>query len=356
MAANDPITAANFNNLRDDLENNFGPTRWGIPVGTAIANIPNTVTGGSNPVTSDTVLAADVERLFGISQVVYYHQLGVQKTVTGTTFPDFSDGQTIFWADWGESGDVQGIYDIINDIKAWSAYSDPWLGDFDTTDTAISAYSTNWGNTNTTDVLERTVTYTWGNAQAMTNFFLMGGEIRVSLTATGGNVGTTGTKDDNWALMLSNTGNVLLRLQPNSGGTAYEWVSFASGGGGSGTTQSTTNPAGPVNSGSEYLGYSRSGSGSIYNDNTYQVYYTISANSVAVRMVLTDGDTGTDNPGDGADRTPIDEAVTADISGTAQISYASSSITLADNAAVNHVFSLPDKQPGTTNSGSWSVS
>ena len=277
MAANDPITAANFNNLRDDLENNFGPTRWGIPVGTAIANIPNTVTGGSNPVTSDTVLAADVERLFGISQVVYYHQLGVQKTVTGTTFPDFSDGQTIFWADWGEAGDVQGIYDIINDIKAWSAYSDPWLGDFDTTDTAISAYSTNWGNTNTTDVLERTVTYTWGNAQEMTNFFLMGGEIRVSLTATGGNVGTTGTKDDNWALMLSNTGNVLLRLQPNSGGTAYEWVSFASGGGGSGTTQSTTNPAGPVNSGSEYLGYSRSGSGSIYNDNTYEVYYTISA-------------------------------------------------------------------------------
>ena len=74
--------------------------------------------------------------------------------------------------------------------------------------------------------------------------------------------------------------------------------------------------------------------------------------SVAVRMVLTDGDTGTDNPGDGADRTPIDEAVTADISGTAQISYASSSITLADNAAVNHVFSLPDRQPGTTNSGS----
>ena len=82
MAANDPITAANFNNLRDDLENNFGPTRWGIPVGTAIANIPNTVTGGSDPATSDTVLAADVERLFGISQLVYYHQMGVQKTVT----------------------------------------------------------------------------------------------------------------------------------------------------------------------------------------------------------------------------------------------------------------------------------
>lgn len=356
MAANDPITASNFNNLRDDLENYFGPTMYGIPVGTAISNIPNTVTGGSDPATSDTVLAADVERLFGISQLVYYHQLGVQKTVTGTTFPDFSDGQIIYWADWGEAGDVQGIYDIINDIKTWDRHNTDFLGDFSTIDTAIDAYTTNWGNTNTTDVLERTIFFSWNSAQEMTNFFMMGGELRISLSASGGNVGTTGTKDDNWALMLSNTGNITLKLQPNAAGTSYEWVSFASGGGGTGATQTTTNPSGPVNSGSEYLGYNRAGSGSIYDDNTYQAYYTITNSSVSIRLVLTDGDEGTDNPADGADRTPIDEPVTAEISGTAQISYASSSITLADNAAVNHVFSLPNKSPSTTNAGSWAVS
>ena len=350
MAVGSAITATDFNNIRNILNTNFGIGMYGIPTGTGANDIPNTVTGGNDPDTSDTVLSTDVERLFSIGQLVHYHQTGAVKSIaSGTTYPDVQVGEVIEWADWGSAADVQGLYDLANSCASFNRNTTEFSGDFSQVNNNTTDYTANWQSLNVT------WTHTWTSANAMTHFFMTGGEVRV--TAAMSNIGTAGSasydKNLNWQTMMSNMGTVRLFLRPNSGGTGYEWVTESLSGGGTGSTIADTNNAGPANSGNPYLAYQRNGAGSIYNDNEIRITATIAASSVTIRLDLIDGDTGTGNPADGPNSTPIDEPVTGDVRANGQISYADSTITLNDGTADTD-FTLLGPTP-TTATGAWAT-
>lgn len=342
MAVGDSISATTFNNLQGILTAKYGPNFYGFATGTGANQIPNQVIGGNDPATSDTVLAADVQRLFSIGQLINYHHTGSLFTGTSsTTYSDFQDGQKIFWADWGESGDSTGLYQLLSSVNSFNRYTTEFGGDFTTANNASPTLTTSW---NVSAAI--TYTYTWTTSQNFREFFTTGGELRIVSSMT--NIGTVGTasydKNLNWQTILSNTGTVRLFMRPNSTATGYEWVMESLSGGGTGSLQTTTTNAGPVNSGSQYVGYTRNGSGTIYNDNQFRINVTISSTSVTLNIQFLDGDTGTGNPADGPASTPIDESVTGDLTVTSTVSTADSTITLNDGTT-NVNFSLQATAP-----------
>jgi len=344
MAVGTSITAADFNNIRSILENNFGPGDYGFTTGTGANDIPNAVVGGNDPDTSDTVLSADVERLFSIGQLIHYHQTGAVKTLaSATTYPDLQVGEVIEWADWGDAVDVQGLYDLANSCANFDRHTTEFGGDFSTATQAPSTQTSNWQR------LEVTFTNTWGSVDEMYEFFRTGGELRISGSVT--NLGTVGSasydKNLNWQTMISNMGTVRLFLRPNAAGTAEEWVTESLSASGTGTVV-TLNP------GVYYTAYTKFGAGSIYNDNAIRIRVRISlAGSVDMFVQLADDDTGTGDPADGPQSTPIDEPVTADIDITQTVAYADSTITLNDGTTDTD-FTLIAPEPTNSVTG-WTV-
>jgi len=344
------ILATDFNNIKSILENNFGIGNYGFSTGTGANDIPNDVVGGSDPATSDTVLSADVERLYSVGQLIHYHQNGAVKSLSSATgYADLQVGELIEFADWGDAASVQGLYDLANSCAAFNRYTTEFSGDFSVANNRSLRFLSDWQSLNIIYI------HTWNSANEMTHFFMTGGEVRMSVDMI--NIGTAGDasydKNLNWQTMMSNMGTVRLFLRPNSAGTGYEWVTESLSGGGTGSIIADTNNAGPANSGNAYLAYQRNGAGSIYNDNEIRITATISASSVRLELDLIDGDTGTGNPADGPSSTPIDEPVTGDVRANSQISYADSTITLNDGTADTD-FTLLGPQP-TTTTGLWAT-
>lgn len=58
------------------------------------------------------------------------------------------------------------------------------------------------------NTLRHTFTLTWASASAANYFFNAGGKIRISSTATGGSIGTPGTKDYSWKSLANSVGTV----------------------------------------------------------------------------------------------------------------------------------------------------
>jgi hypothetical protein len=326
MAVGSSISAADFNNIRSILLNNFGPGQYGFASGTGANDIPNSVTGGNDIATSDSVLSADVERLFSVGQLIHYHQNGAIKTISsGTTYPGLQTGQVIEWADWGDAGDVKGLYDLANSCASFDRRTTEFGGDFSTVVADLDEVDVLWQN------ISGGCVYTWSSEDLYYEYWTTGGELRVNIDIDAiGSVGQASyEKNLNWQTMASNMGTIRLYARPDSAGTGWEWVveSLSNSGTGSVTAVSELTDAIALTT-----KYTKIGAGSIYNDNSIEVQMAVinGSNRVTLNVVMTDGDTGTGDPADGPQSTPIDEPVSANVNISCTQYYPDSTITLND--------------------------
>ena len=326
MAVGSSISAADFNNIRSILLNNFGPGQYGFASGTGANDIPNSVTGGNDIATSDSVLSADVERLFSVGQLIHYHQTGAIKTISsGTTYPGLQTGQVIEWADWGDAGDVKGLYDLANACASFDRRTTEFGGDFGTVVTDIDEVTAQWNFITGSNV------FTWSTQSDMEEYFTLGGELRVNIDIDAiGSVGQASyEKNLNWQTMASNMGTVRLYVRPDSAGTGWEWVVESLSNSGTGSITATPNITDDI---ALTTKYTKIGAGSIYNDNQIEIRLAVidSFNRVTLQVRLNDNDAGTGDPADGPESTPVDEPVTANVQITWTQYYPDSTITLND--------------------------
>jgi len=324
MAVGSAISATDFNNIRSILENNFGPGKYGF--GTVNDAIPSAVVGGSDPNTSDTVLSADVEKLFSIGQLIHYHQTGAVKTLaSGTTYSDLQVGEVIEWADWGDAANVQGLYDLANTCAGFDRRTTEFGGDFSTVVNTLDEVTAQW------NVISGSVVYTFPSDQSFEEYFTAGGELRINvdIDAIGSPGQASYEKNLNWQTMASNMGTVRLYVRPDSAGTGWEWVVESLSNSGTGSITATPNITDDI---ALTTKYTKIGAGSIYNDNQIEIRLAVidSFNRVTLQVRLNDNDAGTGDPADGPESTPVDEPVTANVQITWTQYYPDSTITLND--------------------------
>jgi len=282
------ITAANYNNIRTTLSGIYS-TEYGQTMRSAA------VTGGSTFGTSNSVTSEQMRLLFLDAQSVYIHQQGATsssvavppagQTVGANISQTFNQttGATVTPVD----GNNQGYNDYDTLIVAISNFNGSvsgWPDSSFTLGTAVSSTprTTSWGGSaDVAKSIYHVVTVTFSSVAQMNYYFNAGGEIRFAASLTGG----VGSKDSDWATMLSNMGTIKFdkyRITSNSGtGTGFN-----------GLTGSYTQL------------YIKTGSG-VYADNDYKIEGSLTGAVIRFRISFNDGDVGeTGVPFD-----PIDESV-----------------------------------------------
>ena len=318
MAANDPITALEYNNIRGIMSPIVGTASTGY--GRTL--LSNNVVGGSTPGVSDRVTAQQQEDLFLDIQAGYVHQ---NAAINGAlTLGDLAADTLVEWQD------IVDFNTMANDLTTFNHVTTDFPSANFTTDllrtsggaSCSSSRSTAWG-TGATASINHQVTIEFGTNAAFRHFLNAGGEIRFDASLTGGTSATANTKDWDWAQILSAMGTIRFGLVGTNwrtesvGGTGtgslIAQASLASGG--SPTTLIFTKQGG-VTVGNPGIG-DPTGT-TIYDDNEYTIRAGLnsafaSATQLIFNIVFNDADTGTGGqdgyPGETEIGTPIDEPV-----------------------------------------------
>lgn len=216
MAALDPITALEYNNIRQSIATRVGDfgtwTEHAIPTSTTASGygrdfVSNIVTGGSTVGVSDRVTQQQMFDLYLDLQAGYVHQFGSQNS---TILPaGFAQGTSV------EFQDVTDFNTIANAVLAFNHLSTDFDSSSFTTNllrtgggvSCSSSRSTAWG-TGASAVITHRVTVDFGTHNGFLYFLSAGGEIRFDASLTGGTSGSANTKDWDWAQILSSMGTI----------------------------------------------------------------------------------------------------------------------------------------------------
>lgn len=310
MAANDPITALEYNNIRSIVS----PIVSNVSTGYGRIMTSSTVVGGSTVGTSDTVTSQQQFNLFLDLQSAHVHQYGSINSAIATA--DFASDTEI------EFQDITDLNTIANAISSFNHVSTDFPSANFTTDllrtsgnsSCSSSRSTAWGTGGTTTINHQ-VTVDFGNHNSFLYFLNAGGEIRFDASLTGGSSGTANTKDWDWARILSAMGTIRF------GRVGTNWRTESVSGTGTGTLLSSISAGSAAT-----LIFSKQGGGvtggaggtvpvtQIYDDNFYYIYAGTNstfgnATGLIFNIQFVDGDTGTGGQSEGVND-PVDEQVT----------------------------------------------
>jgi hypothetical protein len=323
MAALDPITALEYNNIRQSIATKVGDfgtwTEHSIPTSTTASGygrdfVSNIVTGGSTVGVSDKVTQQQMFDLYLDLQAGYVHQFGAQNS---TILPaGFAQGTAI------EFDDITDFNTIANAVNAFNHLSTDFDSSSFTTNllrtslgvSCSSSRSTAWG-TGGSAVITHRVTVDFGTHNAFLYFLSAGGEIRFDASLTGGTSGTANTKDWDWAQILSAMGTI--RFGRVGSNWRTEAISPGTGSGsllssiGTGTTPTTVifTKQGGVSTAAPPTGTD------VYDNNQYRIRASTnnafaSATQLIFQIEFDDADTGSGFQEEiGELGTPIDEPV-----------------------------------------------
>lgn len=323
MAALDPITALEYNNIRQSIAAKVGDfTTWtehGIPVSTTTSGYgrnfaSNIVTGGGIVGVSDKVSQQQMFNLYLDLQAGYVHQFGSQNSTILP--PGFAQGTTV------EFQDITDFNTIANAVNAFNHLSTDFDSSSFTTNllrtgggvSCSSSRSTPWG-TGGSAVITHRVTVDFGTHNQFLYFLSAGGEIRFDASLTGGTSATANTKDWDWAQILSAMGTIRFgrvgtnwrteAISPGTGtGSLLSSIS-------TGTTPTTVifTKQGGVSTAAPPTGTA------VYDNNQYRIRASTnnafaSATQLIFQIEFDDADTGSGFQVEGGEiGTPIDEPV-----------------------------------------------
>lgn len=327
MAALDPITALEYNNIRQSIASRVGDfTAW-TDHGIALSNttsgygrnfVSDVVVGGSTVGVSDTVTSQQMFDLYLDLQAGYVHQTGSQNT---TNLPaDFAADTTI---DFDDIADFQTIAAAVTSFNhvATDFDSSSFTTGLLTTSGGTSCSSTRNGTTNpwgngATPVITHRVTVDFGSHNSFLYFLSAGGELRFDASLTGGTSGSANTKDWDWAQVLSAMGTIRF------GRVGSNWRTESISGTGSGTLLSSistgTTPTTVIFT--KQGGVSTAAAptlDTVYDNNQYRIKAsTNSALSTATQLIFQiefdDADLGSGRQSENFND-PVDEAVTGTV-------------------------------------------
>ena len=336
MAALDPISALEYNNIRQSIAARVGNftvwTQHGIPTSTTTSGygrsfVSAVVTGGSTVGVSDTATEEDMFQLWLDIQAAHVHCFG---STNGTILPTRFQGQTTYpdptitGRDIIEFAHITDMTTMANAVLAFNhATTDFDSASFDTDFlrtsggvSVTSTRSTSWG-TGANTIINHRVTVNFGTHNNFLYFLFAGGELRFDASLTGGTSGTANTKDWDWARILSAMGTIRI------GYVNGNWRTESLSGSGTGSLLSTistgTTPTTVI--------YYKQGGGvtggtpgavpvtQIYDDNFYRIKAsTNTAFSTATQLIFDiefdDGDAGTGGQVESYLPGRIDEQVT----------------------------------------------
>lgn len=326
MAALDPITATEYNNIRQSIAARVGNfatwTSHGIATSTTTSGYGRSftsgiVTGGNTTGVSDTVTTQQMFDLYLDLQAGHVHQYGVQNS---TIVPaDFLNDTQV------EFADIADFTTIANNVMSFNhASTDFDSSSFTTsllrTSGGVSCSSIRDGNTNPWNtIISHRVTINFGTHNSFLYFISSGGEIRFDASLTGGTSGTANTKDWDWRQILSSIGTIRFgrvgsnwRTEAISPGTGTgSLVSVIS----TGPTPSTVifTKQGGVSTAAPPTGTA------VYDNNQYRIKASTntafaSATQLIFQIEFDDADTGSGFQVEGGEiGTPIDENVTGTV-------------------------------------------
>lgn len=345
MAALDPISAAEYNNIRASIAQQVGRfnewTEHGFSTSTTTSGYgrnftSDLVVGGNTLGVSDIVTEDQMFDLFLDLQAAHSHIFGTVNPATNTgffegktTYPNDADFASRDTVEFAEVTHFNTIATAINGFNY--STTDFNFGSFDTAiletsggATTQQTRGTSWGGASQTQIISHETTIDFGTHNDFLYFWFSGGAIEINALLQNGTVGTAGSKDADWADLFSSMGTIELVYR---GGN---WVTTTSGTGtgsslasiatGTPTTQIFTKQGG--------------GESAVYNDNFYRIYAaTNTAFSTATQLILKiefdDGDVGEGfqvEPGEQG--TPIDESVTGDLTSTIYTKTANSTVNI----------------------------
>lgn len=345
MAALDPISALEYNNIRSSIAQivgNFAAwTDHGLTISTTGSGYgrgftSSQVVGGNTLGVSDTVTEQQYFDMYLDLQAAHLHQYG---TLNGALTENEFEGKTSFpdVADVGSRDTIafQQITDLNTIAAAVNAFnhsstdfpSSNFTTDLARTSGGVSITSTRsaaWGGSSGPASINHEITLDFGTHNAMLYFLAAGGEIRFDASLAGGTSGTANTKDWDWARILAAMGTIRFGRIANTDWRC-EAISPGSGTGYSSNTIATSSP-GTLIFEKQGGGVTGGASGQvpvtqIYDDNFYRIFaWTNTTFSAATQLIfniiLLDGDTGTggqDSLDPGEFGTPVDEPVTGTI-------------------------------------------
>ena len=238
MAVGSVINATDYNNIRTLIDS---------IIGTGSSGYGRTLVSAAKSPT-DLIQSTDVINLFLDCQSGFNHQN--QAISNSVNVQTLDPGDTIFWSHFGDSGDVQGLYDIANSVNNFQTQVNNGSTDFAsgsfTLQTSSATRTTAWN-----DTIEHTERYTWASDTARDYWFNAGGSVKFSGTLSGGQSGVAGSKDKDWQDLLSDIGTITFKKV----GLNYVTSSSASVGSGSSWNEAQ------LEAGSERLLYQKYGGG-----------------------------------------------------------------------------------------------
>jgi hypothetical protein len=304
MAANDPITALEYNNIYNLI----------IPIlGTASSGYGRTFTssqvvGGSTVGVSDRVTSLQQTNLFLDLQAGHVHQYG---SVNGALVPaDIAADTPVEW------DDIVELNVIANAVTSFNHVTTDFPSANFTTDllrtsggaSCSSSRSTAWNG-----FINHQVTIDFGTNLSLRYFLNAGGEIRFNASLTGGTSGTANTKDWDWAQILNAMGTIRF------GRVGSNWRTESVGGTGSGTLLASisSSTAAPTTIFQKQGGVSTAAPPtltSVYDNNFYQIRAATvgaftTATSLYFEIRFEDADLGSGFQDEGVND-PVDENVT----------------------------------------------
>ena len=378
MAALDPISALEYNNIRLSIAQRVGDfnawTDHSITTSTTTSGYgrgfsSGLVVGGNTPGVSDTVTEQQYLDLYIDCQSAHVHQFGtLNGALTEVEFegklsfpdPDVSSRDTIAFQQITDLNTVASAVNAFNHAST-DFPSANFTTDLLRTSGAVSVTSTrssSWGGTSGPASINHQVTVDFGTHNAFLYWLAAGGELRFDASLTGGTSGTANTKDWDWARILSAMGTIRFGRVAQSTWRC-EAISPGSGTGYSNASLSTSSP-GTLIFEKQGGGVTGGASGQvpvtqIYDDNFYRIFaWTNATFSAATQLIFNivflDGDTGTGgqaSPSPSEFGTPIDEAVTGTVTSNVYTYTPDSELTV--DGTVYPAISLPAPL-GTLNS------
>lgn len=363
MAALDPISALEYNNIRQSIAARVGNfatwTEHSIATSTTTSGygrdfVSGLVVGGNTVGVSDTVTEQQMFDLFLDLQAGHVHQFGSQNTTTNVG--NIAQGTTV------EYSDITDFTTIANAVMAFNHVST----DFDsssfttnllrTTGGASCSSTRNggtspWGTGGSATITHR-VTINFGTHNSLLYFLSSGGEIRFDASLTGGTSGTANTKDWDWSQILAAMGTIRF------GRVGTNWRTESVGGSGTGSLLSRistgTTPTTVIFTKQGGVSTAAPPTGTaVYDNNQYRIKASTnsafaSATQLIFQIEFDDADAGSGGQTEpGQVGTPIDESVTGIVTSNVYTYTPSSDFVI--NAVTYPAIQLP-APTGTVNS------
>jgi len=360
MAALDPITALEYNNIRQSIAQQVGNfTVWGehsITLSNTTSGYGRNFSSGLVTANVDKVTEQQMFDLYLDLQSAHVHIFNSINSAIATT--EF-EGKRTYPSDADianrDTIEYQHITDLTTIATAISGFdyatTDFNQNSFDTevlklsdgVTSTVETRSTNWGGNGQTQAISHTLRVDFGTHNNFLYYLSAGGEVRFDASLTGGTSATANTKDWDWARILNAMGTI--RINRRGG----NWVTESYTGTGTGSTVATlstgTNPTTKI--------FEKQGGGvtggnpgsvpvtQIYDDNFYRIYAsTNTAFSTATQLIFKiefdDGDIGTGGQSESYLPGRIDESVTGTVTSRVYTHTPNSSFT-ADSQSYNAI-------------------